>query len=139
MATADGNGSVYVGGYFSVIGGRNRNGMAKLASTGTGAADASWNPNPDGAAFAIVVDGAQNVYLGGDFTQLLGQARVGYVVLAPAPVVPDSFPPNCQMPSGWTVPSGANSGWSVADDYAKSACAASSRTTSATRSRRRSR
>ena len=37
-----------------------------------------------------------------------------------APINPSAevFPVNCQMPTGWTVPSGAHAGWAVATDYA---------------------
>ena len=40
--------SVYAGGYFTSIGGQTRNYLAKLSSSGTGAADATWNPNANG-------------------------------------------------------------------------------------------
>ena len=68
---------VYVGGSFTTIGGQSRNRIAKLSSTGTGAADPSWDPNA-GIAFpgvsALAVSGS-DVYVGGTFTTIGGQSR----------------------------------------------------------------
>ena len=57
---------VYAGGYFTSIGGEPRNRVAKLSATGAGAADASWNPNPDDRVTALAVSDSR-VYVGGAF------------------------------------------------------------------------
>lgn len=70
----DGDGSVYAGGRFTGIGAQPRNYLAKLAGSGTGAADATWNPTATGAVTALALgDGA--VYAGGEFTNIGGQSR----------------------------------------------------------------
>jgi Domain of unknown function (DUF5122) beta-propeller len=66
--------SVYVGGYFTSIGGQTRNNLARLNNT-TGAAD-SWNPAPDSAVYVLETsaDGG-TLYVGGNFYNIGGQAR----------------------------------------------------------------
>lgn len=69
----DHNGQVYAGGWFFNIGGQERRGLARLASTGTGAADANWNPStsPIGASiYAMALDGIGSIYVGGSFIQM---------------------------------------------------------------------
>lgn len=63
----DGGGNLYVGGVFSTIGGQARNHLARLSTTGSGAADATWNPNPSWAARAMALDGSGHLYVGGNF------------------------------------------------------------------------
>ena len=58
----------------SPIGGQNRNRIAKLSSTGTGAADPTWNPGANNSVHALAVSGG-DVYAGGDFTSIGGQSR----------------------------------------------------------------
>jgi hypothetical protein len=65
---------IFVGGGFTNIGGQSRNFVAKLSTTGTGAADATWNPNANGNVTALVSNGA-DVYAGGNFTSFGGQTR----------------------------------------------------------------
>ena len=64
----------YAGGYFTNIGGLNRSHIAKLSSTGTGAADATWNPSANWVVYALAVSGT-NVYAGGGFTYVGGRSR----------------------------------------------------------------
>src|SRR6185436_14957600 len=71
----DGIGNVYVGGAFSTIGGQNRSRIAKLSTSGAGAADATWDPNADSSVIALVLDGIGNVYVGGSFSTIGGQSR----------------------------------------------------------------
>ncbi|MFT3791094.1 MAG: Ig-like domain repeat protein [Rudaea sp.] len=71
----DASGNVYAGGNFGSIGGQSRSQIAKLSGTGSGAADASWNPSASGSVFALAVDAGGNVYAGGAFTQIGGQSR----------------------------------------------------------------
>ena len=62
-------GSVYAGGYFTGIGGQTRYCVARLSSTGAGAADATWNPSANATVYALAVSGS-SVYAGGGFTQI---------------------------------------------------------------------
>jgi hypothetical protein len=50
-------GSVYVNGPFTHIGGQARNGLARLAADGSGAADPTWNPALTATPLAIAFDG----------------------------------------------------------------------------------
>jgi len=72
----DGAGNVIVAGGFLNIGGTSRTGIGKLSLSGSGAADATWNPNANGGVDAMTLDplGA-NIYVGGNFTTIGGQAR----------------------------------------------------------------
>src|SRR5690554_4769438 len=57
-------------------------GLQKLSSQ-TGDADDGWDPRPDTGVYALSVDGNGNLYVGGRFTVIAGQARWGYAVLGP--------------------------------------------------------
>lgn len=74
----DGVGSIYAYGTFSTIGGQSRQYVAKLAASGVGSADATWNPMV-GAFVNSVEVGASGVYIGGSFNIVGGQARNGLV------------------------------------------------------------
>ncbi|MDW8206152.1 MAG: T9SS type A sorting domain-containing protein, partial [Cytophagales bacterium] len=61
---------------------------------GTGAADASWNPNANDAVFALTLSGT-DLYVGGDFTQIGGQSRNYVAKLSAATGLADgSWHPN---------------------------------------------
>lgn len=77
----DAAGAILIGGDFTIAGGLSRAHIAKLAATGTGSADATWNPNANGSVLAIVV-AAGAVYAGGDFTTIGAQARSRIAKLA---------------------------------------------------------
>jgi hypothetical protein len=119
LAIAVASGAVYPGGSFANVGGRARTNLAKLAATGSGAAELTWDAKVDGAVRAVIAANDGNVYLGGSFTKVATQDRVAYAGVAP-PNLNDAFPPQCQMPSGWSKPAAAATGWSVANDFAKS-------------------
>lgn len=74
LALAPAGPDIYVGGTFSSIGGQSRNRIAKLSASGTGAADATWNPAASAGVSALLVDGSR-VYAGGSFSTIGGQAR----------------------------------------------------------------
>ena len=70
--------------YLRVIGGQTRSHIAKLAGTGTGAADASWNPTANNTVYALVRDAASPLYAGGAFTSIGGRSRSHLAKLAAA-------------------------------------------------------
>jgi trimeric autotransporter adhesin len=63
--------TIYVGGYFSSIGGQSRAYAAAVDASGS--TDA-WDPNPNDPVYALAVSGS-TVYLGGIFTQLGASTR----------------------------------------------------------------
>jgi len=83
----DAEGHVYAGGYFTEIGGQPRSGIARLSSGGTGQPDQDWHPSMSGWTWsnaviqALALDGAGSLYIGGDFSAVDGQARVGLAKL----------------------------------------------------------
>jgi trimeric autotransporter adhesin len=66
--------SLYVAGYFTSIGGQTSNGLADLSTTGTGQADPTWDPDPNGSVSALAVSGS-DLYVGGYFTMIGGLPR----------------------------------------------------------------
>jgi hypothetical protein len=79
----DGNGALFAGGYFTEVGGAARNYMAKLSASGSGAADATWDPSPDYYVYDIALDAQGAVYAGGDFDFIGGETRTFAAKLAP--------------------------------------------------------
>lgn len=71
----DGVGNVFAAGYFSNIGGQTRFALAKLSSSGAGAADPTWNPAPDSSVFALTLDGSGSIFVGGTYQNIGGQTR----------------------------------------------------------------
>ncbi|MEO7326622.1 MAG: Ig-like domain-containing protein [Dokdonella sp.] len=76
VVALDASGHIYAGGTFTLIGGQSRNHLAKLASSGAGAADAQWNPGPDGAVTTLALDTGGAIYAGGAFINVAGQRRL---------------------------------------------------------------
>jgi hypothetical protein len=66
---------IYVGGFFTSIGGESRKNLARLYST-NGQAD-NWNPSPNKTINEIAVNG-NVIYVGGDFTFIGGQS-INYI------------------------------------------------------------
>jgi hypothetical protein len=65
---------LFVGGYFTAIGGQSLSNLAELSTSGTGAADATWDPDPNGVVFSLVLSGSE-LFAGGGFTSIGGQSR----------------------------------------------------------------
>jgi hypothetical protein len=83
--------TVYASGFFTSIGGQNRNWVAAL-NAGSGLATA-WNPNADGTVRAFAVSGA-TVYAGGNFTSIGGQNRNGIAALNASSGAATTWDPN---------------------------------------------
>lgn len=71
--------TLYVGGYFINMGAdsQSRRHLAAISVT-TGNAT-SWNPNPDGEIQGLYKNGS-DLYVYGNFTNIMGQARAGFAV-----------------------------------------------------------
>jgi M6 family metalloprotease-like protein len=78
-------------------------------AAGYGGLAALWQP---GMAF---VKAADNVRIDINSFSAGGTANV---TVEPYAAVTDTFPPACGIPSGWTVPAGALTGWSASTDSA---------------------
>jgi hypothetical protein len=76
----DGAGALYVGGAFQQLGGQARNNVAKLALA-SGAADATWRPQPDLSLLGLHVTPAGNIAATGFFRNISGQRRDGLALL----------------------------------------------------------
>lgn len=64
---------LYVGGYFSAIGGQSRSNIAAVDKT-SGLASATWDPSPNNRVETLVVSGS-TLYAGGRFTSVDGEPR----------------------------------------------------------------
>ena len=88
----DGNGNLYVGGGFSTIGGSPRRSIARISASGSGAADATWNPTADDLV-RVLVSGSANgdIYSGGDFVGTGTEPRFGLAAFAPDVLFSNGF------------------------------------------------
>ncbi len=68
---SDGMGGWFIGGQFTQVGGQDRVGLARINADGT---LHPWNPNCNGAIYAIALSGS-TVYVGGSFSSIGGQNR----------------------------------------------------------------
>jgi hypothetical protein len=96
--------NLYVGGYFSTIGGQSIQNLARV-NTATGAADAAWAPNPDGGLRSLLVSDT-SVYAGGQYLNISGVPRAGLAQLSTSAGA---------AASAWT-PNPDNSVWALALD-----------------------
>ena len=71
---SDGNGGYYIGGNFSKVGSVTVQHLTHLNPDGT--VDNSFSPSPDAPVRALVLK-AGVLYIGGDFTSILSQTRIG--------------------------------------------------------------
>ena len=91
------DGKILIGGDFTTLspnGGAavTRNRIARLNPDGT--LDTAFNPNANGAVYAIAVQADGKILVGGFFTSIGGQTRNRIARLMPRPAWLDSFDPN---------------------------------------------
>jgi hypothetical protein len=65
--------SLFVGGWFSSVGGQARSGLAEVSASGDGAVDESWDPSPDGGVYALALAGG-SLFVGGAFASVGGES-----------------------------------------------------------------
>jgi uncharacterized repeat protein (TIGR01451 family) len=82
LLASDASGAIYAGGGFTQIGGVARARLARLAGSGSGAVDPGWAPQPNDQVFALALDPAGPVFVGGAFTSIGGAARAGLAKLS---------------------------------------------------------
>ncbi|HKQ57541.1 MAG TPA: hypothetical protein VJY35_06710, partial [Candidatus Eisenbacteria bacterium] len=85
---------VYVGGFFSLVGGQPRLYLAAVDAV-TGAAT-SWNPGADNSVFSLAVVGS-TVYAGGFFSTIGGQPRTGLAAIQASDGVVTAWDPALNM------------------------------------------
>lgn len=73
----DASGGLYVGGQFSFIGGQPRDHVARLSTSGTGAADSGWQASANLGPQAFIIGSDGTVHMGGAFSVVGGQSRIG--------------------------------------------------------------
>lgn len=78
----DGAGSLFVGGAFNRIGGLERRDLAKLSTSGQGAANPEWNPQVDRSVNALAFGPGNSLYIGGDFQIVDDEYRGGVARIA---------------------------------------------------------
>ncbi len=72
------DGKILVGGWFSTLGGQPRNGIGRLNADGS--LDSSFNPGAGASApwvFCLAAQADGKILVGGGFTNLVGQTRIG--------------------------------------------------------------
>jgi len=93
------DGYLYAGGDFqgtNSIGGQNRNFLAKLGMTGTGAAVAEWNPDPDASVDALALNHDGYLFVGGQFGRMGGQPQPKFARFSPPPIIDTVAPRNIE-------------------------------------------
>lgn len=84
-------GQVYISGDFTTVGGQPHKKIAKLSGSGSGAPDATWNPEfsrgagPYADVRDLEADADGNVWVAGWFSTVDGQPRKGIAAFGPAP------------------------------------------------------
>jgi len=79
LAMSEDESRVFVGGYYTEIGGEPRERLASLKAAGTGTGEGeptAWDPGANNSVEAIAVDGSR-VYVGGGFSTLEGDGTFG--------------------------------------------------------------
>jgi len=95
------DGKILAGGYFTSIGGQQRNYIARLDPT-TGLAD-SFNPNASSPVWAITLQADGKILVGGSFNSIGGQTRGKIARLDPATGLADSFNPSADQTVVFTI------------------------------------
>ncbi|MDP9098952.1 MAG: hypothetical protein M3N48_08155, partial [Verrucomicrobiota bacterium] len=95
------DGRILAGGYFTSIGGQQRNYIARLDPT-RGLAD-SFNPNASFAVWAITLQADGKILVGGSFNSIGEQTRNKIARLDPATGLADSFNPSADQTVVFTI------------------------------------
>jgi uncharacterized delta-60 repeat protein len=95
------DGKILAGGYFTSIGGQQRNYIARLDPT-TGLAD-SFDPNASAPVWAITLQADGKILVGGTFNSIGGQTRSKIARLDPATGLADSFNPSADQTVVFTI------------------------------------
>jgi uncharacterized delta-60 repeat protein len=85
------NGKIFLGGYFSTLGGQPRNYLARLNPNGS--MDSTFNPGASDAIFSIMPSPDGKILLGGKFTSVAGVARARLARLNADGTLDGSFNP----------------------------------------------
>ncbi len=87
--------NIYVGGYFTSIGGSFRTNLAAVSLVNGFATP--WNPNPDGQIVSMAIAG-NTVFIAGTFTNIAGFARNSLVALDASAGTPTTWNPDPHPP-----------------------------------------
>lgn len=92
--------TVFAAGAFSSIGGQARNRLARISAEGSGAADAVWNPSPNGTVHALALHGSSSLLVGGEFSRIANtnQAYVASLLRSGSGSINASLP---TLSGGW--------------------------------------
>ncbi len=88
------NNNLYIGGYFTSVGGLTRNNLAQVSAVGTGQVVSSWSCNADSGINSITSDNT-DLYVGGNFQNIGNKIRAGVAKISIATAqVDNTWNPN---------------------------------------------
>lgn len=93
----DSGGGILVGGFFDTLGGQPRVFLGRVAATGSGAVDVAWNPQVDSLVWSLAATANGDVYVGGSFSAIDGQPRVGIAKLTASGVLDPAWNPGANL------------------------------------------
>lgn len=93
----DPGGGILVGGFFATLGGQPRPFLGRVAATGSGAVDLAWNPQVDSLVWSLATTANGDVYVGGSFSAIDGQPRVGIARLSAGGVLDPGWNPGANL------------------------------------------
>lgn len=93
--------TLYVGGNFGTVGGKPRSRLARISTTGAGAADPAWYPEASNTVYALVLRGT-TLYVGGSLGDISGAPCVNVCRLS------TTSGPTGGVDAGWQLAAPAN-------------------------------